>query len=242
MIFEIIKKIKNFVKKNKVLNPISKPVYFWFMNFGIFNIFAYWEKRYKHGNSGSGSFGKLAIFKAEIINNFIEDKKIYSVLEFGCGDGNQLGLFNIQKYIGLDISKKSIELCIKKFNQDNKKSFFLYHPSCFIDKHDIFKSDAVLSLDVIYHLVDEGVFSRYMSDLFLCASKYVIIYSSNTTIQEKYQLKHVLHRKFTDWIETHAPDWKLEKIIHNKYPLKAYNFEEESWSDFYIYEMKGAHK
>ena len=33
---------------------------------------AYWEERYRRGgNSGAGSYGKLAEFKAEVINDFV---------------------------------------------------------------------------------------------------------------------------------------------------------------------------
>ena len=42
-------------------------------NFSVSN---YWDQRYKKGgNSGAGSYGRLAEFKAEIINKFIKEKK-----------------------------------------------------------------------------------------------------------------------------------------------------------------------
>jgi len=45
------------------------------------NTLNYWENRYKNnGNSGAGSYGRLAEFKAEIINKFIADKNINSVI------------------------------------------------------------------------------------------------------------------------------------------------------------------
>jgi hypothetical protein len=60
----------------------------------------YWDNRYKKcGNSGAGSYGKLAEFKADILNKFISKNNIQSVIEFGCGDGNQLLLANYQCYI-----------------------------------------------------------------------------------------------------------------------------------------------
>ena len=41
----------------------------------------YWENRYKKsGNSGAGSYGRLAEFKADVINNFIAENKITSVI------------------------------------------------------------------------------------------------------------------------------------------------------------------
>jgi len=42
----------------------------------------YWEKRYSLGkNSGVGSYGELAVYKADIINSFIEHQEIDSVIE-----------------------------------------------------------------------------------------------------------------------------------------------------------------
>ena len=46
----------------------------------------YWIKRYESGgNSGSGSYGVLAQYKAEIINQFVIRNKLSTVIEFGCG-------------------------------------------------------------------------------------------------------------------------------------------------------------
>ena len=51
----------------------------------------YWKNRYNlGGNSGDGSYGELAQFKAEFLNKFVTDKNIKTIIEFGSGDGNQL--------------------------------------------------------------------------------------------------------------------------------------------------------
>ena len=51
----------------------------------------YWVKRYeKGGNSGPGSYSELAKFKARVLNDFVRNEHVQSVIEFGCGDGNQL--------------------------------------------------------------------------------------------------------------------------------------------------------
>lgn len=51
----------------------------------------YWRKRYeKGGNSGLGSYDHYAVFKADVLNAFFKENHIQSVVEFGCGDGNQL--------------------------------------------------------------------------------------------------------------------------------------------------------
>ena len=186
----------------------------------------YWEKRYAiGGTSGAGSYGKLAEFKAEIINSFVKNNKISLVIEFGCGDGNQLSLFGIPNYIGLDVSRTAIKLCMERFKNDKTKSFFLYDSECFKNNHSMFKAELVLSLDVIHHLVEDNIFGLYMKHLFSSSDKFVIIYSSNIDIKQQF---HERHRQFTKWVEINLPEWKLIKKIKNRYP-------DESCADFFIY-------
>ncbi len=56
--------------------------------------------------------------QADVINRFVEDEKINSVIEFGCSDGNQLRLLSIPGYIGFDVSETAIALCRKLFARD----------------------------------------------------------------------------------------------------------------------------
>ncbi|MBV0900410.1 class I SAM-dependent methyltransferase [Haloarcula salina] len=195
----------------------------------------YWEDRYQRGdNSGAGSYGKLARFKSNVLENFIDQNEVKDVIEFGCGDGNQLSMTEFPPYIGLDVSSTAIQMCINKFEDEEYKSFFLYNPESFVDNRGIFKSDLGLSLDVIYHLTEDDIYQKYMEDLFSSSRKYVIIYSSNTT--KKYvDDKHVKHRKFTNWVENNARDWELDRVIDNKYSYDPSNPENTSWSDFYIF-------
>jgi len=88
-----------------------------------FDYIRYWDHRYDQGGtSGNGSYGELAIFKANIINSFIMEHKVNSIIEFGCGDGNNLSLYKIKKYLGLDVSEKSIliETVTKKTEKVSK--------------------------------------------------------------------------------------------------------------------------
>lgn len=194
----------------------------------------YWNQRYQlGGNSGSGSYNKLAEYKAAVINEFVKSRNIESVIEWGCGDGNQLGLANYKKYIGYDVSSKAIEICQQKFQNDSTKQFI-----CCGDKQ--FQNDKVadltLSLDVIFHLVEDEVFEQYMTRLFTSSKKYVCIYSSNYNEQTAM---HVKHRKFTDWIEQNLSNkWALEKVINNIYPYSEDNPDNTSVSDFYFYKIQ----
>ncbi len=195
----------------------------------------YWEKRYASGNnSGNGSYGRLAKHKAEIINSFVKNNKIKSIIEFGCGDGNQLSLAKYPKYIGLDVSITAIGMCINKFKENKKYSFYLYNGKALADNAGVFKGDLSLSLDVIFHLIEDSVFERYMHDLFNSSNKFVIIYSSNTNDNFSTKGVHVKHRLFSEWVDKNVSGWKIYKTITNKFPLKN-DDRYGSFSDFYIY-------
>ena len=196
----------------------------------------FWETRYsKGGNSGQGSYGKFAEFKANVLNDFIEKNGILSIVEFGCGDGNQLSLSEYPQYIGLDVSQTAISLCREKFGQDKSKSFFLYSPSCFVDHQHVFQADLGLSLDVIYHLVEDEVYHAYMDHLFGASKRFVIIYSSDVDRAGGAHARHVRHRNFSQRVRERFPDWKLKEKIKNPYPGKG-DFGQGSFADFFIFE------
>jgi SAM-dependent methyltransferase len=188
----------------------------------------YWERNYQRGGtSGAGSYGTFAEAKADFLNSFVRDKNIQSVIEFGCGDGHQLSLAIYPRYIGLDVSPAAIDLCKGLFAEDITKSFFLYDGGCFIDHGRLFASDMAVSLDVIYHLVEDEVFAKYMKDLFQSARLYVVIYATNK--ERCGTAPHVRHREFTSWVTDNCQSWHLVTQITgpNNGPDRA---------DFFIYE------
>ena len=89
-----------------------------------FDISTYWENRYKAGKtSGGGSYGRLAEFKAAVLNDCVERQDVKTVVEFGCGDGNQLSLARYPVYTGYDVSETAVQLCKAKFANDPSKQF-----------------------------------------------------------------------------------------------------------------------
>jgi len=51
-----------------------------------FNSKDYWNERYSlGGNSGAGSYGRLARYKANIINGVVSENSISRVIEYGSG-------------------------------------------------------------------------------------------------------------------------------------------------------------
>jgi hypothetical protein len=191
---------------------------------------SYWEDRYRSGgNSGAGSYSKLAAFKAEILNEFVTANAVETVIEFGSGDGAQLELANYPSYVGVDVSHTVVAAAREKFADDASKRFL--HTSEVTDKD---RADAALSLDVIYHLVEDDVFDSYMRSLFNAAIRYVIVYASNT--DKPGPSPHVRHREFSRWIETNSPDFRLLKKVPNKYPYSDNDPDNTSFADFYIFE------
>lgn len=192
----------------------------------------YWENRYlTGGNSGIGSYGRLAQFKAEIINQFVKEHDIKTVIEWGCGDGNQLGLANYPHYTGYDVSNEAVNICREKFKNDTSKKFIPCGNPEFVAKET---AELTLSLDVLYHLIEDNVFDSYMKRLFDTSSRYVCIYSCNDNMYIPAQ--HVKQRIFTQWIDDNvASEWHLVKHIPNRFPYDP-NDSETSWSDFYFYE------
>lgn len=191
----------------------------------------YWESRYQQGrDSGAGSYNKLAEFKAEFLNAFFQKNAIKKVIEYGCGDGNQLALLTPEQYIGFDVSQTIVDVCRKKFNGDQTKTFML------VSDYTGEKADLTLSLDVIYHLVEDEVFEAYMNQLFDSSTDYAIVYSSNAE-DGTYGLTppHVRHRVFTKWVKENRKDFELLNHIPNKYPFNG-DDSTTSFADFFVYQ------
>ena len=171
----------------------------------------YWERRYASGGtSGTGSYHASAEAKAAFLNDFVHTRGVGSVIEFGCGDGNQLSLADYPSYVGLDVSRSAVGLCQRRFADDATKSFFLYNGACFADRAGLFTADLAISLDVIYHLTEDPVFETYMTHLFAAGTKYVIVYATNG--ERRSTAPHVRHRHFTPWVEARCPNWRLLEV------------------------------
>lgn len=188
---------------------------------------SYWERRYAAGgNSGAGSYGHLAEFKGCILNQFVANHGIETVIEFGCGDGNQLGYFKFQDYLGIDVSDTAITMCRQKYGGDPTKRFDLL---CDLN---IQHADLAISLDVIYHLVEDEVFEGYMRRLFASSEKYVAIYSSDCDADAG--AAHVRHRNIRDWVSRYRPEWTLMDVVRNHYPLIDDPMQ-GSFADFFFF-------
>jgi hypothetical protein len=160
----------------------------------------YWIKRYASGgNSGSGSYGSLAEFKAESLNKFIQDNRISSIVEYGSGDGNQLGLIKVDNYLGLDVSPDAIKRTTEMYAADPTKRFQLYDPDNFQASSDE-SADISTSMDVILHLTEDSRYEKYMENLFKSGIRYVGIFNTATDLQLEKMAPHNRYRDHRKWI------------------------------------------
>lgn len=186
----------------------------------------YWEQRYRAGgHSGAGSQGRLADFKAGFINGFIATNAIGNVLDLGCGDGHLLSLLQVPDYTGVDVSTAALASCVTRFPQHRFLSFATLDATI--------RTELVLSIDVIFHLVEDAVFASYMHALFAHARRFVLVYSSN--IDRDWSSPHVQHRRFTTHVADCRPEWRLLAHVPNHYPFDPQCPDETSFADFFVY-------
>ena len=191
---------------------------------------AHWQRHYEHGgDSGPGSYGASANYKADLINQAIREHGIHSIIELGCGDGNQLGYLEIDQYIGLDISKVAIHRCVARYGDNAKRSFILYDQNYFHDPLHVVSAECAISLDVIFHLVEDDVFARYVKNLFDCGRRFVMIYAWDF---EQTHAGHVSvrQRKYSDYIAANISDFRVAWHVPHT----------DTFCDFYLYERISA--
>jgi len=187
---------------------------------------AHWQRHYERGgDSGPGSYAESAEYKARLINEVVREFDIRSIIELGCGDGNQLTYLNIEEYIGLDVSKVAIERCVARHGGNPKRSFMWYDQNCFHDPLRVVSADCAMSLDVILHLIEDDVFARYVRNLFDCGRRFVIIYGLDRE-QDVSRHVSVRHRKYSDYIARNVPEFRLVKHVPSN----------GTFADFHLYE------
>ncbi|MGV1756327.1 class I SAM-dependent methyltransferase [Rhizobium sp. A22-96] len=196
----------------------------------------YWEQRYMSGgNSGAGSYNKSAEYKALILNSFAAEKQLRHVGELGSGDGNQLRYLGFEHYTGFDVSQTAIHLC-RDMHRDRPGSDFVWlgEPQLDMSQYDG-AFELTLSLDVIFHLIEQDVYRTYMERLFAMSKRYVIVYASNHDGPDRHGAVHVRNRRFTDDVARWLPEWTLLKHVDNpyKHPLI-------SEADFFVFGKNGA--
>ena len=147
------------------------------------------------------------------------------MLDLGCGDGRLLSLLHVPSYVGVDVSPTALACCVTHFP--------LHRFLPFDELDAAAPAELALSIDVIFHLVEDGVFARAMHALFSHATRFVLIYASN--LDCAWPAPHVRHRRFTDHVAAAWPEWRLLAHLPNPYPFDPARPEATSLSDFFVY-------
>jgi hypothetical protein len=162
----------------------------------------YWETRYRlGGHSGEGSRGVAADYKARVLNAFFHEHGVRSAIEFGCGDGHQLKMLDVPAYTGVDVSPTILAHCRETFAGDATKRFVL------VDDYAGERADVAMSLDVIFHLVEDAVYDQYLERLFAAGERYVIVYSTSADLPAT-GVAHVRHRDVAADIAKRFPSFR----------------------------------
>lgn len=195
-----------------------------------FSSATYWDTRYQRGgNSGAGSYGRLARFKAAFINAFIATNGVSDVIDLGCGDGNLLSMLTVDAYTGVDVSETVLRRLADRFPEHR------FVPFAAIDA--VAPADCALSVDVIFHLIEDDIFARYMHALFSHARRFVLIYASNVDLP--WPAPHVRHRRFSDHVSSRFPDWRMLAHVPNRHAFDPARPDDTSFADFFVYARAG---
>jgi SAM-dependent methyltransferase len=195
----------------------------------------YWTGRYRQGgNSGEGSYGRLASYKAKFLNDFVSENAVKSVFELGCGDGNQLSKLEFEHYVGVDISDDCLRSC-RKISQG--KAWDFCTPDDFDKRYPPESFDLGLSLDVIYHLVEDAVFIDYLDRLFSRSRRHALVYSSDMSLYDP-NIPHVRHREFTKTVAERFPEWRLRQVFENPLKKDPYSQQYGSFAMFHLFERR----
>lgn len=207
-----------------------RPGLYWLWKRSFPGSKAHWERHYETGgDSGPGSYGSSAEYKARFVNEAIKENGIRSIIELGCGDGNQLSYIEVEEYIGLDVSKYAIRRCYERHQNNKNRSFIWYDQNYFYDQLKVLSGECAISLDVIYHLIEDDVFSLYLEHLFNCGRRFVIIYAWDRDGGRRDHVS-VRSRKYSDYVATNFPEFCVVKHI----PANG------AFADFYLYKRLGA--
>lgn len=168
------------------------------------NITEYWERRYRNGRtSGAGSEGDAAEAKAAYVRNLLERERVDSIIDWGVGDGTVLKMTDTRiPYLGIDVSRTIIGRIKVAFTNQPEKRFLL------ASEYTGRQADLAMSLDVIFHQVDDADYEQHLGLLFGSAQRFVLIHSSNH--DGGRTAEHVHWRRFTPDVMAWHPQWYLE--------------------------------
>jgi SAM-dependent methyltransferase len=171
----------------------------------------YWHERYLRGDgSGVSSRGDAAADKAERINLLLDRLSSRTVVDWGVGDGTVAAKIVADRYLGVDIAPAALDLARDVCGDRPGWAWLLYDPHR--PPPLTVHADLALSLDVLFHLTDDGAYRAYLALLFGSA-RIVLIRASN---YEAPRDDHMRRRKWSvdipaGWTVRDRPDTDEEE-------------------------------
>lgn len=185
----------------------------------MFDIAAYWERRYRQGRtSGAGSEGEQAAVKAAHVRGVIDRKQVRSIIDWGAGDGTVLDLIRPQvPYLGLDVS----HLIVHRLRQQFPSLSFTL-----AQNYSGQRADLALSLDVIFHQVNDLDYEVYLHRLFGSAERLVLAHTTDHDVGRTS--RHVRWRNWTRDVAAWFGQWRLIEQPGDPTRLGFYLYEKET--------------
>ena len=119
--------------------------------------------------------------------SFFSNKKIRSILDVGCGNGDFLNNFLKSKKIkkfGIEPSQQTVDLCKKRHKNIKFKKAFS-HNLPFLDN----KFDLVIIWSVL-HWIDRNHYLQSLGELIRVANKYLLVMDFFPKIEHRTKYKH----------------------------------------------------
>lgn len=200
----------------------------------------YWQREYQSGNgSGRGSSGEFATWKADVVNAAIHDHDVTTLLDVGCGDGEVASLIDVTRYLGIDVAPAAVEIARERNADDPAKHFEVW------GEFSAFPAgmfDAVISLEVLMHVLEESLFIDTLAGIFASARELVLLQVPLVPMFEYQAGSHDRHRYLLPYLAEHVGRWALTEIIVHPSSTarrRAHADLGEMASDFLVFELAG---
>ncbi len=182
------------------------------MNFKEHFTDIYDNKRWGNG-SGGGSEISSTIQYREFLQNFLKEKNIKSVIDYGCGDWQSSHLIDFSGivYLGVDCVDSVIEQNNIKYSKDNIKFIVLDDMTQFFS----YTSDLLILKDIIQHWSNDDI--DYFLPNVINNFKYVLINNSSHQsydYQDEPKYNRPLSAKFQP-LKKYNPEIFLEYNAYN---------------------------
>lgn len=184
-----------------------------------------WKRR--PDNSGLGSRGQLAKFKADFVSKFVKDNNIQTMIDFGCGDLHNSSMIEVPSYLGVDIVEH-------KMPENPKADVFETTVSRFDEFECEEPADMVLCMDVLYHILEneQDYLKAALENMLKSTKKYLVIYAQDSYDKNIVWKGHMFNCPWRQLLEK----MEVNLVYHQK--QEEYGDGPRSDAVFFVYEKK----